>query len=95
MIIAVDYDNTLMIDKRANIALIRRLKVLQSQGNIIILWTCRNGYRLAEAVRTMARYGFKFNYINYNTPDTIKRLGYDPRKVLADIYIDDKASNIL
>ena len=43
----------------------------------------------------MTRYGLKFNYINCNTPGTIKRLGYDPRKVLADIYIDDKASNIL
>ncbi len=47
-----------------------------------------------EAVNLLAKSGFKPNLINQNAPQTIASLGYDPRKILADIYIDDKAISI-
>lgn len=34
--------------------------------------------------------GLRPNLVNENAPQTVKALGYNPRKVLADIYIDDK-----
>ena len=94
MILAVDFDGTLYDGKNVNIPLIGRLKKHQRHGDIIILWTCRDGRRLMEAVNLLAKSGFKPNLINQNAPQTIASLGYDPRKILADIYIDDKAISI-
>ena len=37
------------------------------------------------------KFGLKFNAINQNVPEGIKRLGNDSRKIFADVYIDDKA----
>lgn len=94
MIIAVDYDGTLYKDGQINIGLIQRLKREQRKGNIVILWTCRNGERIIEAVQNLQSNGFKPNLVNQNAPQVIKSLGYDPRKILADIYIDDKAIKV-
>ena len=94
MILAVDFDGTLYDGSQANVGLINRLKVSQKQGDIVILWTCRDGKRLTEALTTLARYGFKPNLVNQNAPQTIMALGYDPRKILADVYIDDKAIKV-
>lgn len=91
MIIAVDYDGTLKVNNDLNILLIRRLKANQRNGDIVILWTCREGKTLAEAVSELAKAGFRPNYVNTNCPETIRRFGRDPRKIYADLYIDDKA----
>ena len=92
MIIAVDYDGTLWANNTANINLIQRLKRAQAQGNIVILWTCREGKSLAEAVTTLQANGFRPNYVNCNSPNAIKRMGHDSRKIYADVYIDDKSA---
>lgn len=90
MIIAVDYDGTLDINGILNMGLISKLKSRQKNGDIVILWTCRDGKRLSDAVNHLLNAGFRPNLINENAPQSIKKLGYNPRKVLADIYIDDK-----
>ena len=90
MIIAVDYDGTLEINDNMNMALIGKLKARQRSGDIIILWTCRDGKRLNEAVTKLLRVGFRPQLVNENAPSVINQLGYNPRKVLADVYIDDK-----
>lgn len=94
MIIAVDYDGTLYSDGEMNHRLIERLRGEQRRGNIVILWTCRDGQRLGEAVQALAIAGFRPNLVNENAPSMIKQLGYNPRKILADVYIDDKAVRI-
>ena len=91
MIIAVDFDGTLQFaDGNPNMTLISRLNKEQKKGNIVILWTCREGKRLNEALFFLQKYGFRPNLVNQNCPQAIKMLGHDPRKVFADIYIDDK-----
>lgn len=90
MIIAVDFDGTLQIEGKPNLKLIQSLKQEQRRGGTVILWTCREGRTLAEAVGFLKKYGFTPNCINQNAPQTISRLGRNPRKVYADIYIDDK-----
>ena len=92
MIIAVDFDGTLQINGTANISLIQRLKQAQRQGNIVILWTCREGKRLAEALLFLQRNNFKPNYVNANCPEGIAKLQHDSRKIFADVYIDDKSA---
>lgn len=91
MIIAVDFDGTLQLTKQEpNRILIEKLRAEQRKGNIIILWTCREGKRLQEALNFLVKNGFKPNYINENAPQAIAMLGHNPRKIYADIYIDDK-----
>lgn len=92
MIIAVDFDGTLKVNDTVNVALINNLKRAQRQGNIVILWTCREGKSLVEAVRFLQQHQFRPNYINCNCPEAVKMLGHDSRKVYADVYIDDKSA---
>lgn len=91
MIIAVDFDGTLKLnDKEPNINLIQVLKKKQKLGDCVILWTCREGENLIDAIRFLSNYGFIPNYANKNHPSIIKKFGKDTRKIYADIYIDDK-----
>ena len=89
MIIAVDYDGTLYGD-RLNLQLIHALKTEQARGAVVILWTCREGQSLCEALRNLNGAGFQPNFVNQNCPEGIRRMGHDSRKVFADVYIDDK-----
>ena len=90
MIIAVDFDGTLYNGKETNVMLIARLKAAQRQGSTVILWTCREGPSLAEALSILAGAGFRPSLVNSNAPEVILRTGRDTRKIFADVYIDDK-----
>ena len=92
MIIAVDFDGTLKINDSANVMLINNLKRAQKNGDIVILWTCREGRSLGEAIRFLQQYKFSPNYINRNCPEAIRMMGHNSRKVYADMYIDDKSA---
>ena len=91
MIIAVDFDGTLQFaDGKPNQDLIQRLAIEQRRGHTSILWTWREGKRLNEALFFLQKQGFRPNLVNQNSPQAITMLGHDPRKIYADIYIDDK-----
>lgn len=94
MIIAVDFDGTLEIKGKPNHELIQNLIIAQRKGNIVILWTCRQGKSLMDAVRFLNKEGFSPNLINENAPEAIRMLRGNPRKIYADIYIDDKGKSI-
>lgn len=91
MIFAVDFDDTLMINGEPNVRLFQVLRQQQAAGSRIILNTCRAGKRLQEAVVFCQKNGLRLNAVNDNIPETIMKLGYNPRKIFADVYIDDKA----
>lgn len=91
MIVAVDYDGTLFAAGEMNHRLISDLKNAQRRGDIVILWTCRAGASLKEAVSALAKEGFFPNFINQNAPAVVRTLGHDTRKVFADLYIDDRS----
>lgn len=95
-IIAVDFDGTLCTDAYPaiglpNLPLIMLMKELKSQGKKIILWTCRCGQQLEEAVDWCRRFGLEFDAVNENVTEIIEKYGTDARKIYADVYIDDKA----
>lgn len=91
MIIAVDFDGTIQLENgSANTNLLKRLKARQRNGDTVILWTCRSGRRLADALKFCGENGFRPNLVNQNAPETLKRIG-DTRKIYADIYIDDRS----
>lgn len=99
-IIAVDFDGTLCSDcypkiGKANDALFQYLKMLQRMGDRLILWTCRRGVSLKEAIAFCKARGLIFDAVNENLPEVIERFGGDSRKIFADIYIDDRSVKCL
>jgi hypothetical protein len=94
MIIAVDFDGTIVehrypkIGKALPFAL-ETLKALQEKGHRIILWTYRSGKQLDEAVQYCQSRGVEFYAVNKNYPEEEFDITI-PRKIHADIYIDDR-----
>ncbi len=96
MIIAVDFDGTIVEDKYPEIGAFRpgaveTLKKLKKEGYLLVLWTCRTGKHLAQAVNVCATAGIRFDAINANPrSEIVKYNGSDPRKVGASVYVDDR-----
>lgn len=95
-IIAVDFDGCLCKNDYPNIGepnhhVITSLLWAQYNGAKIILWTCRTGKQLDEAVEWCKDYGIKFDAVNGNLPSLIEAFGNDSRKVYATEYWDDRA----
>ena len=97
--IAIDFDGCLCTDAfpaigEPNWAVINRAKAEQRRGAGLILWTCREGNLLQEAVTACEGWGLIFDTVNESLPDWIEAFGTQPRKVGATEYWDDKASRI-
>lgn len=91
LIIAVDFDGTLCNSTtigEPNNKLIKKLIKARSDGHKVILWTCREGDNLEEAVKWCEKKGLIFDKVNDNLDDIVWK---PSRKVLADIYIDDRS----
>lgn len=96
MIYAVDFDQTLAFGtwpntEKPNVSLINKLIEKQKRGDKIILWTCRTGKELSEAVELCKGNGLTFDSVNENLPEMIDLYANDCRKIGADVYIDDKS----
>lgn len=97
-IIAVDFDGTLCDERWPGVGMpnwkvISYLKYEQEMGAKIILWTCRTGELLKQAVEWCEKIELHFDAVNENLPEAIKRFGGDSRKIFADEYIEDKANH--
>ncbi len=93
--IAVDFDGTLCYSKwpelgEPNKPLIQYLKAWRDQGNKLILWTCRAGEALDNAVSWCRNQDLEFDAVNDNIPEVIEMYGNNSRKVSCDFYIDDR-----
>ena len=94
IIYAVDFDGTLCskmwpIIGSPNLALISDLILARELGDKVILWTMREGQLLEEAVEWCMEYGLEFDAVNDNLPEQQEVYGNNPRKIYADVYIDD------
>ncbi len=92
--IAVDFDGTIVEHKYPAIGkeipfATDTLKILQSKGHKLILWTYRAGSELKEAVDFCMQHGLEFYAVNKNYPEE-KFSDKISRKILADLYIDDR-----
>lgn len=95
MIYAVDFDGTLCKEcwpdiGRPNKRLIKWLKEQKRNGHELILWTLREGTDLTEAVDWCKDHGLVFDAVNDNLERMKQQYGNNPRKVHADVYIDDR-----
>ena len=95
-IYAVDFDKTLNLAEKypdlgqPNIELIEILKDRRAAGDKIILWTCREGEFLNQAVEYCKKYGLEFDAVNDNLPENVEFFGNNCRKVWAHHYVDDR-----
>lgn len=98
MIIAVDFDGCLCKHAfpeigAANEDVIQVLIQARTDGNKLILWTCREGKKLVEAVQWAQVHGLYFDAVNENVPE-LKNQDFAIRKVYADCYLDDRNMNM-
>ena len=95
-IFAMDFDGTLCENAWPYIGephsdMIEWAKKLRKDGHRLILWTCRCGMALVDAIVWCADHGLFFDAVNDNLEEHKRRFGGNTRKVLADYYVDDKA----
>lgn len=95
MIIAVDFDGTIVEDRFPQIGKPMRfafesLKTLQNHGHELVLWTVREGHRLDEAVAFCEKNGITFYAVNKSYPEEEKYGRGVSRKIQADLFIDDR-----
>ncbi len=94
MVIAIDFDGTIVEHRYPQIGAeipfaIDTLKLIQSElKHTLILWTVREGELLDEAVQYCRERGLYFYAVNSNEPGA--RKSSQPRKLLADMFIDDR-----
>ena len=94
--IAIDFDGCLCDNAYPAIGaphwgVIARAKMEQEAGAGLILWTCREGQLLQEAVAACESWGLHFDAINESLPSWIAAFNNAPRKVGASEYWDDRA----
>lgn len=95
-IVAVEVDGCLVTNKWPEIGepieeVISRYRLERSHGTRFILWSCRSGHRLDEAVAWCSDHGISFDAINEPLPELLAAFAGNPRKVFADEYWDDRA----
>lgn len=66
----------------------------QIAGAGLILWTCREGELLENALEACARWGLHFDAVSDSLPSWKKFYGNETRKVGATEYWDDKAYRV-
>ena len=90
MVIAIDFDGTITTENCfPDISELRpyvkeAIQHFQAVGHKCILWTCRYGNSLLEAINWLADKGIKMDASNENI------YSLESRKIVADVYIDDK-----
>lgn len=102
-VIAVDFDETLYLGsydnfpevdvKFLNEPLIKAIEAAQLSRpqDKYVLYTCREGSEVAIALKALNEAtSIKWDTVNHNIPVVAETFS-DSRKILADIYIDDKA----
>ena len=95
MIIAVDFDGTLHTGVWPGIGVpqpyaIDTMNRLNDDGHYLIIWTCRTGDRLTEAINWLLEHNIPFHRVNDHHPEGKRIYGGDARKVHAQLYIDDR-----
>lgn len=94
LVIAIDFDGTIVEHRYPFIGRIRpfafeTMEALQIKGHRLILWTYRTGRKLDEAIIFCRNHGIEFYAVNKNYPEE-EWDENESRKILADIYIDDR-----
>lgn len=96
VIVAIDFDGVLVEDGFPDIGnpdweMVSAVWRLGFTEHELILWTSRVESRLEEAVQWCKDHDLRFAAVNSGAPSNLNEYNTNPRKVFADIYIDDRA----
>ena len=96
MVIAVDFDGTIVENRSPEIGDERTfatdtLRMLAKDKHQLILWSCREGKLLDDAVAWCRERGVEFWAVNKDYPEEEEtKNSYFSRKIKADMFIDDR-----
>lgn len=96
MIIAVDFDGTIVENRYPEIGAerpfaIETLKMLIQDRHRLVLWSCREGKLLDDALQWCRERGVEFYAANRDYPEeTTDNNPHFTRKLKADLFIDDR-----
>ena len=96
MVLSIDFDQTIVRSNFPEIIEIlpnakEVISYLSSRGHEIIIDSCRTG-EAERQMRGFLKYNeIPFDWINKNSPRSIKKWGSDTRKISCDVQIDDKS----
>lgn len=99
-VLAIDFDGTITTGSHVEEHMVLNpqtaefLAVAKEQGWAIVLWTCREGDLLEEAVEWCTAHGIEFDAVNENVPIVATVPGLALRKIYYDILIDDRCLNM-
>ena len=95
--IAFDFDNTIVESgeypkfNKLNERIVKLINKLYSKLNfVVILWTCRSGDELNEAITYMRNHNIYFDFYNENP-----HFDTGSNKIFANAYIDDRGLSLL
>lgn len=95
--VAVDFDGTIAESAWPEIGAelpgaSEAIKRLYAAGHRLILWTCREGASLCDALTWLEERNLLrcFAQVNAHLSEQIDRYGTDPRKLGADVFVDDR-----
>lgn len=94
MIFAIDFDGTIVENKFPEIGKLKPeaekfIRDLKARGDKWILYTMREGKHLEAALEFLDVFDLRPNAANDNLPEMKEFYGNNPRKVFANVYIDD------
>ena len=94
MIYAIDFDGTIVENAFPGIGKLKPeadafIRALKRRGDKWILYTMREGEHLERALNYLRKIGLVPDAVNDNLPEHKAFWGNNPRKVFANIYIDD------
>ena len=94
MIYAIDFDGTIVENKFPEIGELKPeaetfIRALQERGDKWILYTMREGEVLEEALAFLRKNDLIPDAVNDNLPEMCEFYHNNPRKVFANVYIDD------
>jgi hypothetical protein len=96
MVIAVDFDGTIVENRYPEIGAeipfaIETLKMLIADRHRLVLWSCREGELLEQALQWCRERGVEFYAANRDYPEeTTENNPHFSRKLKADLFIDDR-----
>ncbi len=96
MVIAVDFDGTIVEDRYPEIGTeqpfaTETLRMLIRDRHQLILWTVREGRCLEEAIEWCRERGVEFYAVNKDYPEEeMSKNNHYSRKIKADFFIDDR-----
>ena len=94
MIYAIDFDGTIVENAFPEIGALnpeaeRFIRQIRERGDKWILYTMREGEHLEHALEYLRSINLVPDVVNDNLPEMCRFYGNNPRKVFANIYIDD------